>query len=97
MSNASPPSVQNELEGTPTEVVPDFSLNTVDTPTTADGNGSVMLDLVAFEFSMTGLVTPDGTELVPGGESTITEESAECTAIALAPDSEAISFEVVSP
>jgi hypothetical protein len=36
-------------------------------------------------------------ELVPGGESTITEESEECTAIALAPGSEAISFEVSSP
>ena len=97
MSNASPAGAQNELEGTPTEVLPNFSLNTVDTPTTADGNGPVTLALVAFEFTMTGLITADGTELVPGGESTITEDSEECTAIALAPDSQAISFEVLSP
>jgi len=97
VSNAAPAQAQNELEGTPLPVVAGFSLNTVDTPTTADGAGPVTLDLVAYEFAMTGLVTSDGTPLVPGGESQITQDSEECTPIALAPDSEAISFEVVSP
>ena len=58
---------------------------------------SVTLDLVAYELAMTGLITPDGEELVPGGESQITQDSEECTAIALAPDSKAISFEVLAP
>ena len=97
ISNASPVDAQNELEGTPTEVTADFLLNTVDTPATADGSGPVTLELVAFTISMNGLVTADGTELVPGGEATLTEESEECSAIALAPDSEAISFEVAAP
>ena len=97
VSNAVPAQAQNELEGTPLPVVAGFSLNTVDTPMTADGAGPVTLDLVAYELAMTGLVTADGMELVPGGESQITQDSEECTPIALAPDSEAISFEVVSP
>jgi hypothetical protein len=97
ISNASPVEAQNELEGTPAEVTANFLLNTVDTPATADGSGPVTLDLVAFTISMNGLVTTDGTELVPGGEATLTEESEECSAIALAPDSEAISFEVAAP
>jgi hypothetical protein len=97
VSNAVPAQAQNELEGTPLPVVAGFSLNTVDTPMTADGAGPVTLDLVAYELAMTGLVTADGMELVPGGESQITQGSEECTPIALAPDSEAISFEVVSP
>jgi hypothetical protein len=97
VSNASPAEAQNELEGTPTEVTSNFALNTVDTPATADGSGPVTLDLVAFTISMDGLVTPAGMELVPGGTATISEESEDCSAITIAPDSEAISFEVVSP
>jgi len=97
VSNASPAEAQNELEGTPTEVTSNFALNTVDTPATADGNGPATLDLVAFAISMDGLVTPAGMELVPGGAATITEESEDCSAITIAPDSKAISFEVVSP
>jgi hypothetical protein len=81
VSNASPTEADNQLQGTPTNVTSDFSLNTVNTPTTADGNGPVTLDLVAFELSLDGLVTPAGQELVPGGAATITEESVECTAI----------------
>jgi hypothetical protein len=97
ISNASPVEAQNELEGTPAEVTSNFALNTVDTPATADGSGPVTLDLVAFTISMDGLVTPAGMELVPGGTATISEESEDCSAITIAPDSEAISFEVVSP
>ena len=88
---------QNELEGTPTNVTSNFSLNAVNTPTTADGNGPVTLDLVAFALSMDGLITPGGVELVPGGAATLTEQSAECTAITLGPGEEAISFEVLPP
>ena len=97
MSNASPAEARNELEGTPTEVVSNFSLNTVDTPTIAGGNGPVALDLVAFVISINGLVTPAGMELVPGGEATITQESEDCGPIMLAADAQRISFEVVSP
>ena len=96
-SNASPAEAQNELEGTPAEITANFFLNTVDTPATADGSGAVTLDLVAFTISLNGLVTAGGMELVPGGEATLTEADEECTAIALAPDSEAISFDVVAP
>jgi len=92
ISNASPAGAQNELEGTPTDVTSNFSLNAVNTPTTADGNGPVTLDLVAFELSLDGLGS-----LVPGGAATITEESEGCTAITLGPGAEAISFEVLSP
>jgi hypothetical protein len=97
ISNASPAEAQNELEGTPAEITANFFLNTVDTPATADGSGAVTLDLVAFTISLNGLVTAGGMELVPGGEATLTEADEECTAIALAPDSEAISFDVVAP
>ena len=96
ISNATPTRTQNELEGTPTEVVPQFSLNTVDTATTANGNGPVVLELVAFAFRMSGLVTSDGLELVPGGETEITQDSEECTPIALAPGTDPISFELIS-
>jgi hypothetical protein len=97
ISNASPTAAQNELEGTPTNVTSNFSLNAVNTPTTADGNGPVTLDLVAWALSMDGLITPGGVELVPGGVATLTEASPECTAITLGPGEEAISFGVLSP
>jgi len=97
ISNASPVEAQNELEGTPAEIAADFSLNTVDTATTAEGSGPVTLDLVAFAISLDGLVSATGMELVPGGEATITEASEECGPITLAPDAAAISFEVLSP
>jgi hypothetical protein len=97
ISNASPVEAQNELEGTPAEIAADFSLNTVDTATTAEGSGPVTLDLVAFTISLDGLVSATGMELVPGGEATITEASEECGPITLAPDAAAISFQVLSP
>ncbi|MBW1904898.1 MAG: DUF3604 domain-containing protein [Deltaproteobacteria bacterium] len=97
ISNASPAGANNQHESTPTNVTANFSLNTVDTLTTADGNGPVTLDLVAFEISMDGLVTPQGAELVPGGAVTITEASVECTAIALGPGEQAVSFGVLPP